>query len=94
MNAYKSAIKVGRGVLIAANCALYPHDHGVAPDKSIREQPRKRGDIVIGDHAWLRFRVSVLGGVRVERGCYRSGSVVTKKMCLIMPLPLVCLPVL
>lgn len=80
MNAYKSAIKVGRGVLIAANCALYPHDHGVAPDRPIREQPlQTRGDIVIGDHAWLGTGVIVLGGVRIGKGAViGAGSVVTK----------------
>jgi acetyltransferase-like isoleucine patch superfamily enzyme len=39
LNAYKASIKIGTGVLIAANCALYPHNHGVMPDRPIREQP-------------------------------------------------------
>jgi len=80
LNAYKSAIRIGCGVLIAANCALYPHNHGVAPDKPIREQPlQTRGDIIIGDHAWLGTGVIVLGGVRIGNGAViGAGSVVTK----------------
>ena len=51
-NAYLSAIEIGPGVLIAANCAFYPHDHGVTPEHPIREQPlQTKGPIVVGDHA-------------------------------------------
>jgi len=80
LNGYKSPIQIGSGVLLAANCVLYPHDHGIAPDKRIRDQPlQSRGGITVGDHAWLGTGVIVLGGVRIGAGAViGAGSVVTK----------------
>jgi len=80
LNAYKAPIEIGSGVLIAANCALYPHDHGVAPDRPIREQPlQTKGPIIVDEHAWLGTGVVVLGGVRIGKGAViGAGAVVTK----------------
>jgi acetyltransferase-like isoleucine patch superfamily enzyme len=82
LNAYKASIKIGRGVLIAANCAFYSHNHGIAPGKPIREQPLEaKGDIIVGDHAWLGTGVIVLGGVRIGTGAViGAGAVVTQSV--------------
>jgi acetyltransferase-like isoleucine patch superfamily enzyme len=79
LNAYKASIQIGHGTLIAPNCAFYPYDHGIAPDKLIREQPlQTRGDILVGDEAWLGYGVIVLGGVTIGEGTViGAGSVVT-----------------
>jgi acetyltransferase-like isoleucine patch superfamily enzyme len=79
LNAYLSAIEIGCGVLIAANCALYPHNHGISPKRPIREQPlQTKGPIIIGEHAWLGAGVIVLGKVRIGKGAViGAGSVVT-----------------
>ena len=78
--AYKSAIVIGRGVALAANCSLYSYDHGVAPGAPIRQQPlESRGPIIIGDEAWLGANVTVLSGVRIGKGAVvGAGSVVTR----------------
>ena len=80
LNAYMAPIEIGRGVLIAANCTFYPHDHGIAPEQPIREQPlQTKGPIVVGDHAWLGTGVTVLGGVEIGKGAViGAGAVVTK----------------
>jgi acetyltransferase-like isoleucine patch superfamily enzyme len=59
---------------------LYPYNHGVAPDKPIRQQPlESKGDIIIEDEAWLGVGVTVLDGVRIGKGAVvGAGSVVTK----------------
>ena len=79
-NAYKATIKIGKNTLIAANCVFYPHNHGVHPDAPLRSQPlESKGDIKVGEDAWLGTGVAVLGGVTIGDGAViGAGSVVTK----------------
>lgn len=79
LSAYKSRIQIGRGVAIAPNCAFYPYDHGMAAGIRIEDQPlESKGDIIIGDDAWLGTGVIVLSGVRIGKGAVvGAGSVVT-----------------
>lgn len=80
INAYVAPIKIGCGVQLAPNCALYSYDHGFASGESIRAQPlRTRGGITIGDDAWLGVGVIVLSGVHIGKGAVvGAGSVVTQ----------------
>jgi len=82
INAYKGSIRIGSGVMIAPSCALYSYDHGILPGQSIREQPlTTKGDIVVGDEAWISFGAVILGGVRIGEGAVvAAGSVVTKSV--------------
>ncbi len=79
INAYKSDIKIGRGVDIAPNCALYSYNHGMETGKWIREQPlTSKGPIIIEDEVWLGFSTIVLSGVHIGKGAViGAGSVVT-----------------
>lgn len=79
-SAYKAPIEIGSGVQIAPNCGFYPYNHGVAPDKLIKEQPLEtKGGITVEDDAWLGFGVIVLDGVRIGKGAViGAGSVVTR----------------
>lgn len=76
----KASIIIGERAEIAAGCAFYPFNHGMAPDKPIREQPlESKGDIVIGHDVWLGYGVIVLDGVHVGDGAViGAGSVVTR----------------
>lgn len=78
LNAYVASIEIGSDVMIAPNCAFYPYDHGVALGKPISAQPlQSRGDIVVGDGAWIGVGVIVLGGVRIGAGAVvAAGSIV------------------
>jgi len=79
VNAYLGSIRIGIGVDVAPNCALYAYDHGFKRDRPIREQAlTTKGDIVIKDRAWLGVGVIVLSGVCIGKGAVvAAGSVVT-----------------
>lgn len=79
LSAYLSNIHIGCRVQIAPNCAFYPYDHGMEPDRPIIEQPlQTKGGINIGDDVWIGFGVIVLDGVKIGRGAViGAGSVVT-----------------
>jgi acetyltransferase-like isoleucine patch superfamily enzyme len=79
LSAYKGSIIIGRGVEIAPNCAFYPYNHGIEPGEPISRQPlQTKGDIIIGDNAWLGFGVIVLDNVKIGKGSViGAGSVVT-----------------
>ena len=80
--AYKAKIQIGDEVQIAPNCAFYPYDHGIKAGRLIQDQPlTTRGDILIGDDAWLGFGVIVLSGVRIGAGAViGAGSVVSQSI--------------
>ena len=80
LNAYLQPIQVGAGVMIAANCAFYSYDHGMAADLPVRQQPlRSRGPIVLADEVWVGTGSIVLSGVTIGAGAVvGAGSVVTR----------------
>ena len=69
LDARSYVIRIGRGVQVAPACAFYPYEHGIDAGEPITQQPlRSRGDIVIGDGAWLGYGVIVLEGVTIGAG--------------------------
>lgn len=74
------SVIIGAKVEIASGCAFYPYNHGVALGRAIMDQPCfSKGDIIIGDEAWLGFGVVVLDGVKIGAGAVvGAGSVVTR----------------
>lgn len=80
LNAYVSTIRIGAGTMLAPCCALYAYDHGLDPNRPIREQSLKsRGGIHIGKEAWLGYGCTVLDGVTIGDGAViGAGSVVTR----------------
>ena len=73
-------IRIGRNVLIAANCTLAPTNHAFSdPVRPIREQGfmPSRGGIVIEDDVWIGANCVLLDGAILRRGCIvGAGSVV------------------
>lgn len=80
LSAYVGSIRIGRRVEIAPNCSFYPYNHGMSPDRPLRQQPvLTKGGIVIGDDAWLGVGTVVLDGVTIGDGAIiGAGSVVSR----------------
>lgn len=78
-SAYVGNIKIGDAVSIAPNSSFYSYDHEMAPDRPIREQALvSRGDVIVGDHAWIGTGAILLAGATVGEGAVvGAGAVVT-----------------
>lgn len=71
-------IVIGIGTRIASHASLYAFDHGMAPDRPIREQPTRSRGIVIGDDVWIGTRAVITDGVTVaDHAVVGAGAVVT-----------------
>lgn len=75
-----NGIRMGRNVLVAANCTLAPTNHAFAdPDRPIRDQgfQPSRGGIVIGDDVWIGANCVLVDGSVIGSGSViGAGSVV------------------
>lgn len=80
LHAFVGDIRIGKQVEIAAGCAIYSYNHGMASDRPIMEQElTSKGPVTIGDGAWLGHGVTVLSGVHIGRGAViAAGAVVNK----------------
>jgi acetyltransferase-like isoleucine patch superfamily enzyme len=78
--AFVGAVRIGREVQVAPACAFYPYEHGIVAGQPIHKQALvTRGDILIGDGAWLGYGVIVLDGVHIGPGAViGAGAVVTR----------------
>jgi acetyltransferase-like isoleucine patch superfamily enzyme len=67
-----NGIRIGRNVLIAANCTLAPTNHAFADrGRPIREQgfQPSRGGITIGDDVWIGANCVLVDGATIRQGC-------------------------
>jgi acetyltransferase-like isoleucine patch superfamily enzyme len=74
-----SGLTIGRNVLVAHNASLIAEDHGFASRRiPIRQQPKTRGPVVVGDDVWIGCGARVLKGVTIGTGAIvAAGAVVT-----------------
>jgi acetyltransferase-like isoleucine patch superfamily enzyme len=71
----RRGVRIGRDVNLSSEVALWTLQH----DPDDREFGVRGGPIVIGDHAWISFRATVLPGVRIGEGAVvAAGAVVSK----------------
>lgn len=71
-------ITVGDGTRIASGAALYAFDHGLAPDREIREQPVVSHGITIGRDVWIGANAGITDGVSIgDHAVVAMGAVVT-----------------
>lgn len=70
---------IGDNTRIATGTSIFAFNHGMHPERLIREQPVTSHGIVIGDDVWIGANVSIADGVRIgHHAVVGMGSVVTK----------------
>ena len=73
-----AGITIGDDTRIATGAALYAFDHGLRPDRLIREQPVRSQGIRVGRDVWIGANASVTDGVHIEdHAVVAMGAVVT-----------------
>ncbi len=74
-----AGIEIGEGTRIAAGAMIYAFDHGLSPDRSIREQPVTSRGIRIGSDVWVGAGAGVTDGVVIgDHAVVGMGAVVTR----------------
>ncbi|WNG62479.1 acyltransferase [Archangium gephyra] len=74
-----SGIHIGEGSRIATGATLYAFDHGLAPDRAVREQPVTSRGIVLGKDVWVGANAGITDGVRLgDHAVVGMGAVVTR----------------
>ncbi|TQF08809.1 acyltransferase, partial [Myxococcus llanfairpwllgwyngyllgogerychwyrndrobwllllantysiliogogogochensis] len=72
-------IRIGEGTRIATGAALYAFDHGLAPDRPVRDQPVTSQGITLGADVWIGANAGVTDGVTVgDHAVVAMGAVVTR----------------
>ncbi len=74
-----SKLTIGRSSLIASGTRFIDHDHGIELGIPMKLQKEQRGEITIGEDAWIGANCIVLKGITIGDGAIvAAGSVVTK----------------
>ena len=75
----RKGITIGDGTRIASGAALYAFDHGLAPDRAIRDQPVRSRGITLGQDVWVGANAGVTDGVTIgDHAVVAMGAVVTR----------------
>ena len=72
-------IWIGERVMVGPGCYITDSDHGKKAGIPAKEQPMVKGEVVIGDEAWVGANVTILKNVHIGKGAIvAAGAVVTK----------------
>ncbi len=75
----RKGITIGDGTRIASGAVLYAFDHGLAPDRAIRDQPVRSRGITLGQDVWVGANAGVTDGVTIgDHAVVAMGAVVTR----------------
>lgn len=74
-------LEIGEHTLIAPNCFITDHNHGISSSKNIDQQPCIYKKVTIGNDVWLGTKSVVLPGVKIsDKAVTGSGSIITKSV--------------
>ena len=72
-------IKIGNNTRLAAYTCAYAFNHGMAPERPIKDQAVTSKGICIGDDVWIGAHTGIVDGVSIGDGAVIGmGSIVTK----------------
>jgi acetyltransferase-like isoleucine patch superfamily enzyme len=75
----RKGITIGHGTRIASGAVLYAFDHGLKPDRDIKDQPVRSRGIRIGRDVWIGANAGVTDGVTIgDHAVVAMGAVVTR----------------
>jgi len=75
----RKGLVIGGGTRIASGAAIYAFDHGLKPDRDIKDQPVRSQGIRIGRDVWIGANAGVTDGVVIgDHAVVAMGAVVTK----------------
>ena len=75
----RKGIAIGDGTRIASGAALYAFDHGLKPDRDLKDQPVRSRGIRIGRDVWIGANAGVTDGVTIgDHAVVAMGAVVTR----------------
>jgi acetyltransferase-like isoleucine patch superfamily enzyme len=81
MDGGAKGIVVGDNTRIASGTSIYAFNHGMHPERLVREQPVISKGVVIGQDVWIGANVSIVDGVQIgDHVVIGMGSVVTKNI--------------
>lgn len=70
---------IGDDTRIATGAAIFAFEHGIEPDRTVREQRVTSSGIVIGADVWIGARAGITDGVHVgDHAVVGMGAVVTR----------------
>jgi len=72
-------ITIGDGTRIATGATLFAFDHGIAPDRPVKDQPVNSEGIRIGRDVWIGAQAGITDGVTIgDHAVIGMGAVVTR----------------
>jgi acetyltransferase-like isoleucine patch superfamily enzyme len=75
----RAGIRIGRDSRIATGVVIYAFNHGLAPDRSVRDQPVSSLGVRIGKDVWIGANAGITDGVCIEdHAVVGMGAIVTK----------------
>ena len=73
-----AGITIGDGSRIASGACLYAFDHGLEPERPVREQPVSSRGITLGKDVWVGAQAGITDGVTIgDHAVIAMGAVVT-----------------
>lgn len=77
----RAGVVIGDDTRIAAQVRIFAWDHGIGPDRPVREQPVRSQGVQIGADVWLGAGVCVTDGVQIgDHAVVGMGAVVSRDL--------------